>query len=137
MKVVMEHTGLKRIQAVVPNEIGGIAPFEALRAAHHFRVSVLDTDLVARAYPMVYQSVRCLNNIPLTPAAISDGIGTTRIFTTPDNFKAEEEMRKASVELGSLSGFCTNPVFGIEAKTLPPNSFSHGRVTPGFLLRTY
>jgi DUF917 family protein len=35
-------------------------------------------------------------------------------------------MRNASVSLGSLAGMCTNPVYGIEAKTLPPNSFSHG-----------
>lgn len=35
-------------------------------------------------------------------------------------------MRNASVSLGSLAGMCTNPVYGSEAKTLPPNSFSHG-----------
>jgi len=41
-------------------------------------------------------------------------------------YQAEEQMRQASVNLGSLGGVCTNPIYGIEAKTLPPNSFSHG-----------
>lgn len=53
---------------------------------------------------------------------------TCQVFTTPDNEEAEEQMRHASVRLGSLGGMCINPVYGVEAKTLPPNSFSHGMV---------
>jgi DUF917 family protein len=48
----------------------------------------------------------------------------------PDNYEAEEQMRHASVKLGSLGGICINPVYGVEAKTLPPNSFSHGTFAP-------
>lgn len=36
-------------------------------------------------------------------------------------------MRDASTDLGSLCGMCVNPVYGVEAKILPKNSFSHGQ----------
>lgn len=35
-------------------------------------------------------------------------------------------MRRACIELGSLSGVTTNPIYGAEARTLPRNSFSYG-----------
>ena len=41
-------------------------------------------------------------------------------------------MRNAAVRLGSLAGVCINPIFGTEAKSLPPNSFSYGPFTPTF-----
>ncbi|KAJ5042715.1 uncharacterized protein L3040_004112 [Drepanopeziza brunnea f. sp. 'multigermtubi'] len=126
MKGVMEATGISEFDAVIPNEIGGMNAFEALLAAHRFGKSALDSDLVARAYPMVWQTVRCLNNIPVAPAAVADGTGNIQIFQKPhDNLEAEVLMRDACTGLGSLSGMCVNPVHGIEARTLPRNSFSH------------
>lgn len=41
-------------------------------------------------------------------------------------------MRDACSDLGSLAGLCVSPVYGVEAKTLPQNSFSHGS-SPSFL----
>jgi DUF917 family protein len=79
MKKVMEHTGLKIFDAVIPNEIGGLNAFEALLAAHRFGKSALDTDLVARAYPMIYHTIRCLNKVPVTPAAMSNGAGISEV----------------------------------------------------------
>jgi DUF917 family protein len=79
MKGVMEVTGLSTFDAVVPNEIGGMNSFEALVAASRFKKSVLDTDLVARAYPMIWQTVRCLEDIPVAPAAVADGAGMTQV----------------------------------------------------------
>ncbi|KAH7360490.1 hypothetical protein BKA65DRAFT_493249 [Rhexocercosporidium sp. MPI-PUGE-AT-0058] len=126
MKGVMKAAGISKFDAVIPNEIGGMNAFEALLAAHRFNRSTLDSDLVARAYPKVWQTVRCLEDIPVAPAAVADGVGNTKIFSNPrDNLHAEELMRNACTDLGSLSGMCVNPVHGIEAKTLPKNSFSH------------
>lgn len=79
MKAVMSATGLATFDAVVPNEIGGLNAIEALLAANRFGKSVLDTDLVARAYPMIYQTVRCLNGHLVTPAAISTGMGRDKV----------------------------------------------------------
>ncbi|KAH8595530.1 hypothetical protein B0O99DRAFT_652008 [Bisporella sp. PMI_857] len=125
MRAVMEHTKLSNFDACIPNEIGGLNAFEALLAAHRFKKSALDTDCVARAYPMIYHTVRCLNGVSVTPAALANGAGPAQIFTVSDMYEAEEQMRHASVTLGSLGGVCVNPVSGVEAKTLPPNSFSH------------
>lgn len=79
MKGVMKATGLATFDAVIPNEIGGMNSFEALLAAGRFGKSVLDTDLVARAYPKIWQTVRCLGNLPVAPAAIADGAGKTQV----------------------------------------------------------
>ncbi|KAL2074474.1 hypothetical protein VTL71DRAFT_8252 [Oculimacula yallundae] len=126
MKGVMRSAGISKFDAVIPNEIGGMNAFEALLAAHRFDKSALDADLVARAYPKVWQTVRCLEEIPVAPAAVADGGGNTMMFPNPrDNKHAEDLMRDACTELGSLSGMCVNPVYGVEARTLPKNSFSH------------
>jgi DUF917 family protein len=153
MRSVTKTTGLSTFDAVIPNEIGGMNAFEALLAAYRFNKSTLDTDLVGRAYPKVWQTIRCLKNVPIVPAAVADGAGQQRVVTVSsinlassdskyqvfqtahDNLETEVLMRDACTEFGSLSGMCINPVHGIEAKTLPRNSFSHGRPPlPLFLL---
>ena len=126
MRSVLTTTNLTDFTAIIPNEIGGLNAFEALLAGLRFKKPTLDTDLVARAYPMVWQTVRCLDDIPITPSAVADGAGNQNIFpTAKDNYETEELMRKACERLGNLSGMCVNPVFGKEARTLPANSFSH------------
>ncbi len=85
MQSVMKVTGISTFDTVIPYEIGGMNAFSALLAAHRFNKSTLDTDLVARAYPKVWQTVRCLNNVPITPAAVADGAGrqqVSRIYST-------------------------------------------------------
>ena len=75
---------------------------------------------------MVWQTVRCLDDIPITPSAVADGAGHQIIFSmAKDNYETEDLMRKACERLGNLSGMCVNPVYGKEARTLPANSFSH------------
>lgn len=55
-----------------------------------------------------------------------------------DDDHAEDTMRKACIELGSLSGVTTNPIHGAEARTLPSNSFSYGMVLiVNILVRTH
>jgi DUF917 family protein len=80
MQAVMITSGISTFDAVIPNEIGGMNAFEALLAAHRFNKTTLDTDLVARAYPKVWQTVRCLHDIPITPAAVSDGTGHQQVL---------------------------------------------------------
>lgn len=79
MRGVMEAAELSSFDAVIPNEIGGMNSFEALLAAHRFGKAALDTDLVARAYPKIWQTVRCLKDIPVAPAAVANGLGKTQV----------------------------------------------------------
>ncbi|KAK5047642.1 hypothetical protein LTR84_006307 [Exophiala bonariae] len=125
MNAVLETTNITSFDAVIPNEIGGMNAFEALLAAYHFGKSTLDADCVARAYPYLWQTVRCLRDVPVVPAAVADGAGKREVFTAEtDNFRAEELMRDACTDLGSLAGICLNPLNGSEARTLPRNSYS-------------
>jgi DUF917 family protein len=81
MKGTMKMAGIQNFDAVVPNEIGGLNAFESILAARRFKKSVLDTDLVARAYPMVWQTVRCLNDVPIAPCSVADGSGRVDVYT--------------------------------------------------------
>lgn len=56
--------------------------FEALLAAHRFGKSTLDTDLVGRAYPMIWQTVRCLKDIPVVPACLADSVGEAKVCSS-------------------------------------------------------
>jgi len=125
MRTILSTAGLSDFDAVIPHEIGGLNAFEALLAASRFQKPTLDTDLVARAYPMVWQTVRCLGDIPVTPSAVADGCDVLGFPSSKNNYETEELMREACQLLGSLSGMCVNPVSGKEARTLPANSFSH------------
>ncbi len=79
MQCVMNATNISSFDAVIPNEIGGMNAFEALLSAHRFNRTTLDTDLVARAYPKLWQTVRCLDDIPVVPAAVADGAGKQEV----------------------------------------------------------
>lgn len=121
----MTATGHSSFDATIPNEIGGMNSFEALLAAHRFGKPTLDSDCVARAYPMVWQTVRCLNGVSVTPAAVANGCGGTEVFmNSKDAEEAELLMRDACTQQGSLSGMVVNPISGTEARTLPSNSYS-------------
>ncbi|ESZ93296.1 hypothetical protein SBOR_6334 [Sclerotinia borealis F-4128] len=125
IKALMLATGHTSFDATIPNEIGGMNSFEALLAAHRFGKPTLDSDCVARAYPMVWQTVRCLKGVPVTPAAIANGCGGTEVFATSESpEEAELLMRDACTKQGSLSGMVVKPIFGKEARTLPSNSYS-------------
>jgi DUF917 family protein len=122
--------------------------FEALLAGQRFGKSTLDTDCVARAYPFLWQTVRCLEGIPLVPIAAADGRSDPKVSDGPllldhdprltsvcqvvtdakNVYQTEELMRVACTELGSLAGICVNPLNGIEARSLPRNSFSLGKL---------
>ncbi|RDW73346.1 hypothetical protein BP6252_07253 [Coleophoma cylindrospora] len=126
MKCVMTAVGLESFDCVIPNEIGGMNAFEALLAGSRLGKSTLDTDCVARAYPMVWQTIRCLRGASVTPSAVADGCGEQQLFmTAKDNFEAEEFMREACTNQGSLAGMCVSPMSGAEAKMLPQNSYSY------------
>ena len=79
MNAVLETTNITSFDAVIPNEIGGMNAFEALLAARHFGKSTLDTDCVARAYPFLWQTVRCLKDVSIVPAAVAGGAGRQEV----------------------------------------------------------
>jgi len=71
----MNTAGLSSADAFIPNEIGGMNSFESLLTSCRLRKSTLDTDCVARAYPYLWQTVRYLNDVSVTPAAVANGLG--------------------------------------------------------------
>jgi DUF917 family protein len=93
MNAVLDRAKLSTFDAVIPNEIGGMNAFEALLAASRFGKSTLDTDCVARAYPYIWQTVRCLNDVSVTPAAVTDGTGRNEVLLN-QSFPREVELMR-------------------------------------------
>lgn len=79
IQAVLRATNTPTFDAVIPAEIGGLNAFETLLAAHRLDKAVLDTDCVGRAYPWVWQTVRCLQDIPIVPAAVAKGDGQVKV----------------------------------------------------------
>lgn len=76
---MIEATRVDSFDAIIPNEIGGLNAFEALLAAARLKKSVLDTDCVSRAYPYLWQTVRCLRSKSVAPVAVADGQGRSEV----------------------------------------------------------
>lgn len=75
MYATLDCAGISGFSHIVPTEIGGINALEALLSGALLDKTVLDADLMGRAYPHVYMTVLGVHGKKLTPAALSDGNG--------------------------------------------------------------
>lgn len=75
MYATLDCAGISEFSHIVPTEIGGINALEALLSGALLDKTVLDADLMGRAYPHVYMTVLGVHGKKLTPAALSDGNG--------------------------------------------------------------
>lgn len=79
MNATLQCAGISNFSHIVPTEIGGINALEALISAALLDKTVLDADLMGRAYPYVYMTVLGVHGKTLAPAALSDGNGNIMV----------------------------------------------------------
>lgn len=75
MDATLQCAGISEFSHIVPTEIGGINALEALLSGAVLNKTVLDADLMGRAFPHVYMTVLGAQGKVLAPAALSDGNG--------------------------------------------------------------
>lgn len=79
MYATLDCAGISNFSHIVPTEIGGINALEGLLSATLLGKTVLDADLMGRAFPHVYMTVLGVHGKILTPAALSDGNGNIMV----------------------------------------------------------
>lgn len=82
MYATLNCAGISDFSHIVPTEIGGINALESLLSGALLDKTVLDGDLMGRAYPHVYMTVLGIHGKKLTPAALSDGNGNIVVRLT-------------------------------------------------------
>lgn len=82
MHATLECAGISDFSHIVATEIGGINALEALLSGALLGKTVIDADLMGRAYPHVYMTVLGVHGKKLTPAALSDGNGNVVVCLT-------------------------------------------------------
>lgn len=110
---LMTYMNLQDFTGVISDEIGGGNGIQPMLVAAEMGKTVLDADLMGRAYPNMYQSLPGAFNIPggLWPCAISDGAGNTVIMPSASTPKMiETVLRSATTEMGSRSGVSMAPL---------------------------
>ncbi|KAI0360591.1 DUF917-domain-containing protein [Trametes cingulata] len=112
-RVLMKYLGINDFTGSISEEIGGGNGIQPMIVAAEMGKTVLDCDLMGRAYPNMYQTLPGAYGIPngLWPCAISDGVGNTLVLPSARNNKAVEDiLRVVTTEMGSKSGVSMAPL---------------------------
>ncbi|KAJ0122055.1 hypothetical protein J7T55_002566 [Diaporthe amygdali] len=125
MYATLDCAGISDFSHIVPTEIGGINALEGLLSATLLGKTILDADLMGRAFPHVYMTVLGVHGKTLTPAALSDGNGNImQIKTAKDDWHLETLARSTCGAMKSIAGMCLAPLVGEESKLFVQNSYS-------------
>ncbi|KAL5520937.1 hypothetical protein ACEPAF_2940 [Sanghuangporus sanghuang] len=110
----------QQIAAVISDEIGGKNGLEPMLLATQdgFDYSVVDGDLMGRAYPRLEQILPCIfKENGLYPVSAADGVGNCMIVPTARNSPIVEDiLRAACTVLGSSVALSISPLRASELK---------------------
>ncbi|KAH9852546.1 DUF917-domain-containing protein [Lenzites betulinus] len=113
VRALTQFLGVSDFEGTISEEIGGGNGMEPMLVAAEMGKSVLDCDLMGRAYPNMWQTLPGAYDIPngLWPCAIADGVGNTLVLPTARNSRAVEDiLRLVTTEMGSSSGVSMAPL---------------------------
>lgn len=115
----------KRIDAVLPIEIGGgngLAPFIA---AAELGIPIVDCDGMGRAFPESQMAIFNIRGLSACPSVLTAADGSLSVIETEDNITHERIARALAVSLGGIAHMVEYPLSGAEAKAhAVPSSIS-------------
>lgn len=106
----------RRIDAVLPVEIGGgngLAPFVA---AAELGVPVVDCDGMGRAFPESQMVIFNIRGLSACPSVLTAACGSLAVIETDNNLTHERIARGLSVALGGIAHMVEYPLTGAQAK---------------------
>ena len=123
-----QHLG-RRIDYVVPGEIGGSNSTRPLIVGAQTGIPVIDGDGMGRAYPELQMCTWMIAGLPATPAAIADLHGQRTIFTDIHDAKVLERYARAvTIQMGGAAGYAYPPMSGADLKrTIIPGTLTLAR----------
>lgn len=106
-----------RFTAVMSVEIGGGNGMQALMAAVHLGIPVIDADCMGRAFPEAQMTSVAIGGLRPYPCTLYDPRGIEAVVTKVPSWKwMERASRKICVEMGSIASTSKAPRTGREVK---------------------
>lgn len=106
----------RRIDAVLPIEIGGGNGLAPLIAAAELGVPVVDCDGMGRAFPESQMAIFNIRGLPACPSVLTAACGSLSVIETDDNLTHERIARGLAVALGGIAHMVEYPMSGADAK---------------------
>lgn len=106
----------KRIDYIVPFEIGAANFLKPLHAGAVKGLSVVDCDGAGRAVPELQLTMFCIHGIPIAPLSLADSEGNSAILYPVDAYMAEKSARAVTTVFGGIAGLVCQPMTGKQLK---------------------
>lgn len=106
----------RRIDAVLPIEIGGGNGLAPLMSAARLGVPVVDADGMGRAFPESQMAIFNIHGLSACPSVLTAACGSLNVIETDDNLTHERVARALSVALGGIAHMVEYPLTGAQAK---------------------
>ena len=106
----------RKIDAVMPIEIGGGNGLAPLIAAAEMKVPVVDCDGMGRAFPEAQMTIFNIRGLSACPSVLTDAGGSLSVIEARDNLVHERIARGLSVAFGGIAHMVEYPLSGAEAK---------------------
>ncbi|MED1469225.1 DUF917 domain-containing protein [Bacillus salipaludis] len=125
----------KKVDVVMPIEIGGVNSLYPIIAAAKKGLPMLDADAMGRAFPEAQMVSFYLDGFEPSTVAMADEKGNTVLFHPKDGLWAERLARAVTIEMGGSSSVSDYLLYGHEIKTTAiPNTLTLAEKIGGFLL---
>ena len=112
----LEQIAGRRVDAVLPIEIGGGNGLAPLVAAAEMGLPVVDCDGMGRAFPESQMAIFNIRGQSACPSVLTAASGAVTVIETGDNLEHERLARAASVALGGIAHMVEYPLSGAQAK---------------------
>ena len=106
----------RRIDAVMPIEIGGGNGLAPLAAAARLGIPVVDADGMGRAFPESQMTILNIRGISACPSVMTDALGQIVVIENSGNLAHERFARAVSVAMGGIAHMAEYPLSGAAAK---------------------
>jgi len=114
---MQEEINTIKFRAVMSVEIGGGNGVQALMAAAHLGIPVVDADCMGRAFPEAQMTSVAIGDLRPYPCTLYDPRGIEAVVTKVPSWKwMERASRKICVEMGSIASTSKAPRTGREVK---------------------
>ena len=106
----------RKVDAVMPIEIGGGNGLAPLVGAAQLGVPIVDADGMGRAFPESQMAIFNIRGLSACPSVLTAACGSLSVIETPDNRTHERLARSLSVALGGIAHMVEYPLTGRQAK---------------------
>jgi hypothetical protein len=106
----------RKVDAVMPIEIGGGNGLAPLVAAAQLRLPVVDADGMGRAFPESQMAIFNIRGLAACPAILTAACGSTVVIENSDNLAHERIARAVAVAVGGIAHMVEYPLTGAQTR---------------------